>query len=76
MASSATPIDFASGNHYTVLGVAQNATEADAADRMRRDAAGEALLGPQKMGISKQISRVLPLIFLVYNGNLQPNMGY
>ena len=69
MASSATPIDFASGNHYTVLGVAQNATEADAA--------GEAaLLGPQKMGISNQISRALPPIFLVDNGNLQPNMGY
>ena len=29
MASSAAPVDFASGNHYTVLGVAHNASEAE-----------------------------------------------
>lgn len=35
MASSAAPIDFASGNHYTVLGVAPSASEAELAKAYR-----------------------------------------
>lgn len=35
MASSAAPVDFASGNHYTVLGVAHNASEAELAKAYR-----------------------------------------